>query len=754
MFHQWGVLVYRWRWPVLLLSLIPLAISPVFISQGIKLSDANFTHIGADYEKANDLLNEQLPKDQGSSFNLIFQSTTLKVTDSDFRNELDAAIKPLLADSRVNGVTTPYNSPQGKELISQDQHEALATVTLFDNNSTTRSNFAHLRGLVRSDTLQIYATGIPAINHDFDAHLESGLQRAESASLPIILILLLLIFGTIVAGLLPLAMGGLSIVTALGGVYLMSHHFDTSQYTINIVTLIGLGVSIDYSLFIASRFKEELEKNVGLPDQVAKSLATAVERAGKTIAFSGLAVAVGLAGLLFYQGTFLSSMGIAGSIVVLSAIFYALTTLPALLSILGSKVNRLRIPIPKNTIQQSFWKKLSETVIKHPWIFLIPALILLLALASPIKSMRIANAGINALPPDAETRIGQEKLNDFDEQNLTKIPIVVQFDNGNPMDPKNVSYLYDLSRRLQKIPGVTKLESPVDLDSSYTKDFYQKLYSSPKENLPSELQQALPKSVGQNIAILNAETKYDPTSDQAQGIVREIRREEAPTNGRILVTGLTAINIDFLNYIYHRSLWAVGFIIFATLLIIFVMLRSIILPIKAVLMNILSISASFGILVFLFQEGHLSRLLNFTAQSLDPSIPVLLFCIVFGLSMDYEVLLLSRIKEAYDELGDNRQAVARGLQKSAILITGAGLIMLSVFAAFGIADVVIIKSIGIGMAIAVFIDMTIVRAIIVPALMRILGNINWWPGRHANIKPALNQATATVTVDNYYQKDV
>jgi RND superfamily putative drug exporter len=536
-----------------------------------------------------------------------------------------------------------------------------------------------------------------------------------------------LVFATVVAGLIPLAIGGVTIVTALAGVFLMSHHVNTSQYTINIVTLIGLGVSIDYSLFIVSRFKEELEKNSRAGDAVAKSIETAVGTAGKTTTFSGLAVAIGLSALLFYQGTFLSSMGLAGSIVVAAAIFYALTTLPALLSILGPKVNRLRMPLPKQNFQQRFWSSLSNWVMRHPWLTLIPATSLLLAAAFPILSMRIANADITALPPNAESRKGIEILrNDFVGQNLTDIPVVVHFNSPNPLTKDNIDYLYDLNNQLLSIKSVYAVSGPFNINHSYTKQDYERLLSNLNQ-LPKEAKASLNQIVGQDIVVLNIQTAYAGTSDETRSIVKHVRDLQSPQNGEILATGFTANDIDFLNYIYHQSVYTVAFIIIATILSIFAMLRSIILPIKAVLMNLLSISASFGMLTFIFQQGHLSQFLNFTPQSIDPSIPVLLFCIVFGLSMDYEVLLLSRMREEYQATRDNRQAVALGLQKSAVLITGAGLIMISVFAAFGTADVVIIKAIGLGMAIAVLVDMTIVRALIVPALMRVIGRLNWWP---------------------------
>lgn len=734
MFLKWGQFVYDWRWLTLVLSFSIFILSPLAIIHGLKLDDGT-SHINSPSEKANSLITDQLPKpkDSGSFFSLIFTNSSLSVSDPVFRQSLEQSLQNLSHDSRVKSIDTPYTTSD-KSLVSSNGHEALVNVHLVDDNSTARKYYSDLRSEVKPSSLDVVATNGVAINHDFDALLESGLQRAEVVSLPLVLILLLLVFGAVVAGLIPLAIGTITIVTALAGVYLLSYHVNTSQYTINIVTLIGLGISIDYSLFIVSRFKEELSQ-LQSSDRVRLAIGRTMQTAGKTVTFSGLAVAIGLAGLLFYQGSFLSSMGLAGSIVVLSALFYSLTILPSILSLVGDRVNGLRMPIPRNSIQRDFWRFLSGKVMKYSWLTLIPVLAVLLLMAWPVFEMRIANSDVTALPPTAESRLGLDILeSDFVGQTQVSIPVVVHFTQGSPLSPSHIDYLYDLNQKLASIPDVTSVKSPFSLGPNNDKQTYEKIYSSPG-SLTQSAKDTLALSVGKDIVLFSVQTNAAGSSDEARNIVKAIQKVIPPTEGEILITGRTAFDIDFLNFIYQKSVYAAVFIILATLVIIFLMLRSVLLPLKAVLMNLLSISASFGVLVFIFQQGHFSKLLNFTPQSLDPSIPVLLFCIVFGLSMDYEVLLLSRIKEEYEKSHDNTQAVASGLEKSAVLITGAGLIMVCVFAAFGLADVVIIKAIGLGMAIAVFIDMTLVRGLVVPAIMRILGDANWWAPRFLRGRP-------------------
>jgi RND superfamily putative drug exporter len=289
-----------------------------------------------------------------------------------------------------------------------------------------------------------------------------------------------------------------------------------------------------------------------------------------------------------------------------------------------------------------------------------------------------------------------------------------------------VGDLYDLAQRIKQIPGVENVESLVSFDPSLSRSAYQALLTGPAAAQPARVQAIVHGTTGSQIAVLSVVTKHGQESDASRAIVRSLRSTIPPAGSTMLVA---AFSIDFTDFILQRIPLAVGYVMIVTYLVLFLLTGSVVLPLKAVIMNILSIGASFGALVWIFQQGHLSSLLNFTAAPLDPSVPVLLFCIVFGLSMDYEVLLISRIQEEYRRTGDTTQAVADGLEKSGRLITGAAGIMVAVFLAFGLADVVLIKSIGLGLAIAVAIDATLVRALIVPAVMRLLGKANWWAPR-------------------------
>jgi len=573
----------------------------------------------------------------------------------------------------------------------------------------------------------VYATGQVPINLAFNNTLEQDLQRAEFVALPITLILLVLIFASFVAAVLPISVGILAIVGGVGGTLFLARFTDVSQYAINVVTLIGLGVAIDYSLFIVNRFRDELAAGASREDAIAKALSTA----GRAITFSGVTVAVGLSAMLFFQGTFLASMGAAGAIVVAVAVVYGLTFLPALLSVLGPRVDRLRLPFlgRRKPAGTGAWHSMAVWVMRRPWFVLVPALAILLVAGTPFLQLRLANGDVDQLPPSNQARQGYDILvNDFPGQDQTTIDAVVYYPDGSPLTAEHVGAIYDLTRRLAALPYVLRVNSIVNLPQSLTREQYQSFYSGPAAQLPSELQQALTLGAGKHIALIGVVTNRQYTSDEARSIVTAVRAESVP-DGQVQATGSTAFDLDIVNYILQRTPIAVGSVLLVTYVVLFLLTGSIILPLKAVITNLFSISASFGAMVWIFQEGHFSQLLGFSPQSIDPSIPVILFSIVFGMSMDYEVLLISRIQEEYRRTGDNQAAVAMGLEKSGRLITGAAAIMVAVFLAFALANVVIIKAIGVGLAIAIAVDATIVRILIVPSVMRILGRANWWAPR-------------------------
>jgi RND superfamily putative drug exporter len=698
MFASWGRLVYRYRWATLAGSGVLLAISIAGLLMGGTLTSGGPLTSNLESARAGNLISSELSTGKvTSNFVLIFSSKTGSVSDPAFKDAVTAALAPIEGDSRISTLVTPYNAPSptvAQALTSTDGHQALVTINLKSTGMQARSDYDTLRARVHSDTLTVTGTGFVAINEAFNKTLESDLQRAEFVTLPVTLILLVVIFASLVAAGLPLGVGVLTIVGGLAGTFFLNRFTDVSQYALNIVTLIGLGVSIDYSLFVVNRFRDELANGASREDAIAATMATA----GRAVTFSGITVAVGLSAMLFFQGTFLASMGAAGAIVVAVAVVYGLTFLPALLSIVGPAVNRLRIPLfRRSTPGRGFWHGLATWVMRRPIVVLLPTTGFLLLAASPFIQLRLANGDVDMLPSRLEARQGYDQMiANFPGQDQTTFNIVVNYPDGAPQTPDRIAGQFGLAQRIAAIPGVLH---------------------------------ATTAGVGQHIVLIEATTASPPTSDASRAIVNAIRGDQGVVGGQVLVGGQTAVDLDVIKFITDRTPLAVGFVVAVTYLVLFLLTGSLVLPLKAVLLNFLSIGASFGALVWIFQQGHLANVLGFTPQSIDPSIPVILFSIVFGLSMDYEVLLVSRIHEEYVKTGNNTAAVASGLEKTARLITGAAAIMVTVFLAFGLAEVVIIKAIGIGLAVAVAIDATLVRALVVPAVMRLLGDWNWWAPR-------------------------
>jgi uncharacterized membrane protein YdfJ with MMPL/SSD domain len=363
----------------------------------------------------------------------------------------------------------------------------------------------------------------------------------------------------------------------------------------------------------------------------------------------------------------------------------------------------------------------------HPWRVLVPVVALLLLLGLPFLHLRVGSGDATALPPEAESRRADELLRrEFPGGGVNRIIVLLDAGRGSALTPARVAQAFALSRWIGTLPHVSRVDSFVDLDPSLDLAAYQAMATLPREHRPPSLLAALERLVGEHVALLVVNTALRPASDEARALVREIRTAHPPYDGEVLVTGQTAFDLDFIDVAVRRAPLAVGLVVVVTLLVLFILLDSVLLPLKAIAMNLLSITASYGALVWIFQDGHLAGWLGFTPGPIQTATPLIMFCLVFGLSMDYEVLLLSRMREEYDRTGDNVQAVAAGLERTGRLITGAAAIMAAVFFGFGLARSVIVQAVGIGIGIAVMVDATIVRALLVPAAMRLMGRWNWW----------------------------
>ena len=738
MLAGWGRFVHRFRFAVIALSLASVIPSLWLIAHGGRLATTDVPTT-TESGRALDLIGRELPG-RPPSFSFIFSSATLPAKDPAFRREVERALAPLRSDERVARVVTAYDPPvydasvPAAQMISRDGRRALAVVELKGEAAAFSSLefsvlppdvYPSLRAKVKTETLEMLPVGNIPLNHDFTEVTRTDLQRAELVILPLVVILLLLVFGSAVAALLPLLVGALSMAGAIGGTLLMARYTSVSVYAPNIVTMIGLGVAIDYSLFIVSRFREEIRGHPG-PEALARTMATA----GRAILFSGLTVAIGLLGMVFLGLGNIGSIGWAGTVVVSLAVLYALTLLPALLAVIGPRVNSLRLPFihPERSRKgRGLWHRVAVVVMTHPWPVFLSVSALLLVLGLPFLHLRVGSGDVNALPPEAVSRRGDEALREhFPGGDSNRVLVVVRYPAGSPLTAERIGGLYDLSRWLAKRPNVVRVESLVDLDPRVTREQYQQLATAPPEMRPPGVQQLLRQTVGGRLALLVVATPLKPSSAEARALVEEIRASHPAIGGEVLVTGQTAFDLDIISLVTRHAPLTVGLVMLATYVVLFLLLGSVLLPLKAVIMNLLSISASYGALVWIFQEGHLSGWLNFTPGPIQTATPLIMFCFVFGLSMDYEVLLLSRVREEYERGGNTAHAVAEALESTGRLITGAAAIMAAVFFGFATARSVIIQAVGIGIGLAVVIDATIVRALLVPATMRLMGRWNWW----------------------------
>ncbi|MBO0703366.1 MAG: MMPL family transporter, partial [Candidatus Dormibacteraeota bacterium] len=603
---------------------------------------------------ANGLLKQAFPAQNASTLLLLYRSPTLTAHQPEFRAALLASVAHLRSDPRVQSVQTPYDpGPASAGLVSRSGREALAVVTLKNTPQAGKVTYADLKGEIGpSGPLEVTATGGLAITEAFQNQLAHDLGSAGRYSLPITAVLLLLVFGTVMAALLPLGVGAVAVLGGLGGVFVLARFTNVSQYATDLTALIGLGVGIDYSLFIVSRYREQLARG----DSPEHSLEVALATSGRSVIFSGLTVAIGVSGLFFYRGSYLGTMGVGGTFAVISAVIFALTLLPALLAILGRRVNWLRLPlVGRERGRWDLWRLLANLVMRWPVAALVPALAVLAVLAFPVHTIQLGSGGLKLLPPHTPARQAYERVGqDFPGQDQETIRVVLDYGVGSPLATDRVAYTNRLAAKIDRMPGVIGVVDPL------------------APGVPPSVRQS---AVAPHLAVLNVESRYQPSSDQAKSLVASIRAQATPPGGRKLVTGTTAAAVDEVAWIGSRTPAAAVFVVGVTYLVLFLLAGSLLLPLKAVLTNLVSLGAAFGAIVWIFQQGHLSRLLDFTPQTQDPSIAVLVFCMLFGLSMDYEVLMLSRIREEWLRTGDTRTAVGAGLQRSGRLITGAAAIM-------------------------------------------------------------------------------
>jgi RND superfamily putative drug exporter len=676
------------------LALVASLVVVSTLLSGALTTDTHFTS-NPDSKRADALLKQHTGVADRATETVIVRSTTLTSSNPAFVAQVQRvrAHVTALGPAIVLGTSDAAHS-----LVSHDRHAIAFGVPMTGSQSDAQKHIDQLRTAVASAASPGYSTlitGPASIQHDFQATAKSDLSTGEGIGMPIALIILLLVFGALVAALLPTLLAVVAIVIALALTSLVGQAFQLSFFVVNMLTMMGLAVGIDYSLFIVSRFREERQAGRDKRDAIGVAGSTA----SRAVFFSGITVVVALVGMLIVPTTIFISLATGAILVVLVAVLAALTLLPAILSMLGDRVDRLQLPFLRGRQGRSrFWPAAVAAVTRRPWVSLGGTVALLLLAAVPYTQINTGAAGISTLSGNLPSKQGYVALQrEFSVGNVAPAQLVI---DRSPRDP-------------QVQAGVRRLEAA--------------LRSEPVFGTP-----ALTASPDGEIGILTIPVNAGSSSPAALDAVRQLRSDLVPrafagVGAETVVTGDTARDIDLFSITDRYLPIVIGVVLALSFLLLLIAFRSIVVPAMAIAMNLLSVGAAYGLLVLVTQKGYGAGLLGFQrVDTVESWIPLFLFSVLFGLSMDYHVLLLSRIKERYQQTHDTRDAVAHGIESSARLITGAALIMVAVFAGFAAGNLVMFQQMGFGLAVAVLVDATIVRTILVPATMTLLGSRNWY----------------------------
>jgi uncharacterized membrane protein YdfJ with MMPL/SSD domain len=729
-FEAWGHVVYRRRRLVLLLAVLGVLFAGAWGTGvfGALQSAGGFDAPGSQSQQEAGVAAKAFGRDAGDVI-VLYSSPDLTVRSPAFAAAVTRTLAALpRADVLSYQTYWSAGAAGASGLASKNGHQTAVLLELAGDSDAARiTSFSAISGRLSAPGLTSIAGGQIPAEQAINKQVTSDIGRAEALSLPVLLVLLLVIFGSLAAASLPLAIGGIGILGSFTALRLLTLATPVSIYSVNITTILGLGLAIDYGLFLTSRFREELTVQATVSDAVARTLATA----GRTVAVSGVTVAVALASLMLFPETFLRSMGYGGVATVLVDMVAALTVMPALLAVLGPRVNALRVRRSAGRPragETGGWYRLARSVMRRPLAYAGVIVVLLLALGLPFLHITWGGTDARVLPASAAPRQVTEVLSrDFPGNATSPIEALVRFGgSGGTASPVTGASATGAAATGANGAAATGASGAAGAGADRAA---LAAYVGRLERVPG-VAGAEVTGVRGDVARVDLRYAPDPLSAAARGIVAGVRAVAPPPGARVWVGGQTAALADELGSLSGTLPWMALVMAGATFVLLFLAFGSVLLPVKAIAANLLSLAATFGVVTWIFQDGHLAGLLRFTPTgTIDPTMPILMLAIIFGLSMDYEVFLLSRIRERYDLTGDNTAAVASGLQRTGGVITSAALLLMIVIGAFSASGITFIKLMGVGMLVALIVDATIVRILLVPATMRLLGRANWWaPG--------------------------
>ena len=678
-----------------------LAIVAIAMFLGGSLTTEGAPTNNPESERADDVRLAAFPPNTGPAVTdmVVIRSESLTVDSPQFA----AFVRDFVADDEITalGRARTYLDEDGAGLVSDDRHATIVPIALLDDDET-EALVEKIESTAES-AFAVSVTGQEALDYDFNLLSQEDLENGElKFGLPAALIILLLVFGAVVAGLVPLLMAIVSIVVALGLTALLAQQFELSVFVINMLTGMGLALGIDYSLFVVSRYREERGRS--------RSELAAIEASGATasraVLFSGTAFVVAMFGMLLVPSSIMKSLAAGAILVGIVSVIAALTLLPAVLGLLGDRVNAFRIPvIGRRSLEASnpegrFWGAVVRRVLRRPALSLALAAGLLVALALPVFRLDVGTGGVTTLPDRFVSKQGFEALTrDFPETTTDPVEIVVSRASAEGVGQ-----------------ALARLRARLAADSRFGEG-------------------ELTRSEDGKVALFTVPVRGDPSATQAVDAVRELREETVPrvfagTDAEVLVGGQTSENIDYFDSVIDPAPYVIAVVLLLTFVLLTVVFRSVVIAGTAVVLNLLSVGAAYGLLVLVFQEGWGADLLGFQqAETIEAWVPLFLFSVLFGLSMDYQVFLLSRIRERFDQTHDTTDAVTFGVGSTARIITGAALIIVAVFAGFARGDLIMFQQMGFGVAVALLIDATIIRSVLLPSAMQLLGRWNWYlPG--------------------------
>src|SRR6266498_1202308 len=748
-FRGIGRTVVHHRRKVVALWVVFLVVGLIFAPHLHEVFDRAWTSGSAgEAQRAANVVNAEFPNGGAFQEQLVLSSTSYTVDDPRYRDAAEDLIDRLQSARLVKGVTS-FFSTGDSSLVSADRR---TTVALLDLKATTHLGGTQVTKDVLDDVaaapkpgwLTANTTGIEAVHSQLTTAGQEAAQKAEEVAFPVAIVMLIAVFGALVASALPLLLGALSIVLALALAFAVGQFMDLNVVLETLVVSLGLALGIDYSLFMLTRFRDERKAGRDIPAAAVET----VTHAGKAIAFSGLAVLIGLGALVAAKDGTLNSIAVGGMLATVVALSAGLTLLPAVITMLGDRIEKPRTltRFLSRTQRGGLWHRWATHVIRRPVRYLVLGVVVMGALAFSTVNLKLGSLGANELSADFQSRQGYETLaKEFGPGVISPVQFVIRSDRGIG-DSQIIAGVERLTKTIQADPRFAGAMSITTVVPDEDVAGYQALYANDFVNVPKVLKAKLAPMVNldgdRDTTVVQGFLKADPETPEAWTIVRDVRRDLVPTvpelrGAEVLVGGNTGIEADSVKALYSRFPIVYGIILTATFLMLMVLLRSILVPLKAVVLNLLSVAAAYGALVLVFQKGLGEGAFDFTSTgTVSYMNPLSLLAILFGLSMDYEVFLMSRIRELHDRGHSNDEAVALGLERTRGCITGAAAIMLVVFSGFLRADILMIKELGFGFGVAVLLDATIVRILLVPAVMRLLGERAWWlPGWLARILP-------------------